>query len=285
MNYFYFELLSMIILFIAAVKEYELLYKCNNKPFSPMDNNANIIEMSVNCIFKNQLKNLQGELQVFMYPITFILVISAHKLYFLLNNIQNQYYLYEFTAVAIAVMVAHVLIPYNFTYINNYRGALLHNFKLADWLDIRYRQVSKKLIDSFSLNIELSEIKYFKVFEKDTYKDFIDLQQKIGLKLDFVYEKPNKEEYYVFIPLLSGENMFFKQKGVWKEVVFSEDLLEVFEIEFGYQQIFYSIFKPVDLNILYMSRFFETIVFFAILHLMLYFGSKEAEIINSLIGN
>lgn len=270
MEYFYyFELFSIIILFIVALKEFELLYSFSNKfmPKSLEDNNFELIDSSIKIIFEKKF----GELYVFLYPITFLLISGTTYLYLDLNSITNEYYVYNFIVISSFVIAAHVVIPYYFNYLKYYEESVRKKLDLKTWLKVRLMNLGREELNIVAHELSEDLVLNYRVFNftAETFREYNSYVYKFKLNL-FEYEYLEYNDYIKILPFLTGHNFFVKDSsGEFIEYMLNESTVSLNSISFGVDKMYYSIFSKVRLDLVFLSRYIEIVMFFIIINTLL----------------
>lgn len=275
MSYFYyFELLAIILLFLTAFYEFHYIYSFNNDflPKNGVIRNVDLIDKSVKIILKEKF----GELIVFMYPISFILVGLLILFIFSMNNIKNEFYLYNFIIISIIVISLHVIIPYYFSYLKFAEESLKKEFNLIDWLEIRMHSIERELTSTKEYVFDLNMLIVIdnNVFHKNNYDKYLEAVNVLKEKMCLTYNNITYEEYIRIIPFLTGFNFFVKENHDLKELIISEDKYEINNIDFGLKQMYFSFFNKNNLHTTFLSRYVEIIMFFMIINILLILSNQ-----------
>lgn len=275
MEYFYyFELLSIILLFMTAYYEFHYIYTLNNDflPKNGVIRNIDLIDKSVKIILKERF----GELIVFMYPISFMLIGLITIYIFIVNNVRNDYYLFNFIIISIIVIALHIIIPYYFSYLKFAEESLKKEFDLIDWIDTKMHSIERESTSTKEYVFDLNMLTVIdnNIFHKNNYDKYLEAVNVLKEKMCLTYNNITYEEYIRIIPFLNGFNFFVKENHDLKELIISEDKYDISTINFGLKQMYFALFNKNNLQTTFLSRYAEIIMFFIIINILLVLSNQ-----------
>jgi len=258
--------------FFSAINENRLIYAYSNKLYPPYQNdiNVNLIINSINCLNTSTVKF--GELIVFNYAITLILVNINLVLYFYLNNIPNDLYIYQSILFMSLMIFLQSYVPYLKIYLNNGIEAITKNIDLWDWFDYKYHYLSLTNESKIDWNLLISydyaiEILNNFSYNSDSYEEYNKTIVKFTGKDNVTL---TKKEYLQYLPFFRKSNIFIKDNLEIKQLMLSEDYIEIANTSLNLQPIYYSFFKEIDFNDILLSRFVEVTTFFVIINCIVF---------------
>lgn len=259
MNFLFFELILMFLLFYAANNEIKYIYLASGKKIPQKSLNLDFIDTSVKSLFT------VGETTTFLYPITLLISEIALLSYIHIYNI-NAYFLNQFIIVTGLIISISIIAPYYFFYLKEKEQAIIHGYSFKDWLTVSTRSIIREKSEILTSEqiIDFSKIIPMNIKQtKNTYEEY-----KKHLNKKYIL---SEEEYFELVPFMNKTNIFINFDNNIYEI--SEEDIKV--ISLGFTKMNFSIFTEINLNRMIFSRYFEIIAFFAIINLLIKFGGKQ----------
>ncbi len=273
-SFYYFELFAIILLYLTSYYEFQFIYSFTNSfmPNNRLVNNIDIVEKSIKIILKEKF----GELIVFLYPISFVLVGILTFIYLKLHGVSNTLFVYDYIIVCIIVISLHIFIPYFFNYLKFAEESLKKEFGISEWINISMSSLNREstLVKEYVFDLNMLTVIDNNIFHKNNYDKYLEAVNVLKDKMCSTYNNITYEEYIRIIPFLTGFNFFIKEGQDLKELIISEDKYEINNITFGLKPIYYSLFKYNDLNTTFLTRYLEVTMFFLIINVLLVLSNQ-----------
>jgi hypothetical protein len=259
-TFLFIELISIFTLIYSAYNENNLIYNTINKkiPYSQKENNANFIENSIKCLFKDK----GNEIIVFNYSIVFLAIILNIYLYLNMKSLLTET-LKIYLIVSFIIILMHILIPYYFSYIKFFENSINKNLNLKDYLKYGFKifKYNKKNI------INKKNKGFFNEYKIDNYNLYVNDMNNYG----FIPLSIN--EYKQYISYFDKYNVFIKEDNeIIRLLIIDNENIEKNTFSEEFNSLYFGIHKEIDFNLILLTRIVESILFFMVLNYILIGG-------------